>query len=338
MSYGTAKARTGDLQTNAQQSREAVALADESNDKLWQLGSRINLAFACLLLGELREASQIVDEVLARFDSARLDRPSAPASVLYMMALRCRAHLDLAFGRPLSDAEQGYQTLLSLAQRAGSKEEEFEALAGLSSVALERGDADAAVENATHGVTVADRLQSPRFLSVSLCQLGRALCFNADWAAASRALEEALRIVRDEFGGGAGSEAGIVTALAEVHLGRGDIDQARELAAEAASIAHGQKHPMAESTAELLKGRIALSSEGPEAIALAESALQRASTLLERAGAAMARLHEAWAELSGARQHGPEQVQHLREAHRLYTEMGATGHAQRVARELSPAS
>ena len=27
---------------------------------------------------------------------------------------------------------------------------------------------------------------------------------------------------------------------------------------------------------------------------------------------------------------------HLREAHRLFTEMGATGHAERLARELSP--
>ncbi len=116
---------------------------------------------------------------------------------------------------------------------------------------------------------------------------------------------------------------------------RGDIDQARELAAEAARIAQAQKSVVAESTAELLKGRLALASEGPQAIAQAESALRRASTLLDRAGAAMPHLHEALAELSRARQQGPEQVRHLSEAHRLYAEMGATGHAERVARELA---
>ncbi len=68
-----------------------------------------------------------------------------------------------------------------------------------------------------------------------------------------------------------------------------------------------------------------------------ESALESAMSLVDETGAEnhRARIHEARAEL--ARVVGDEETRerHLREAHRLFTEMGATGHAERVARELS---
>ncbi len=39
-------------------------------------------------------------------------------------------------------------------------------------------------------------------------------------------------------------------------------------------------------------------------------------------------------ERAHARGDAASRERHLREAHRLYTEMGATGHAERLAREL----
>ena len=49
-------------------------------------------------------------------------------------------------------------------------------------------------------------------------------------------------------------------------------------------------------------------------------------------------VHVERAALAGLRGDEPERLCHLREAHRLYTEMGATGHAERVARELAELS
>ncbi len=46
-------------------------------------------------------------------------------------------------------------------------------------------------------------------------------------------------------------------------------------------------------------------------------------------------VHEEWAEFARMRRDEATRKCHLREAHRLYTEMGATGHAERVGRELS---
>ncbi len=49
---------------------------------------------------------------------------------------------------------------------------------------------------------------------------------------------------------------------------------------------------------------------------------------------AAARLHLARAELADLLDDTAARERHLREAHRLFTEMGATGHAERMAREL----
>ena len=75
--------------------------------------------------------------------------------------------------------------------------------------------------------------------------------------------------------------------------------------------------------------------EAPDADAI-DSLLDAADALIERthAFAMTPRIAEARAELAALRGDPDRQRTQLREAHRLYTEMGATGHAQRLAREL----
>ena len=47
------------------------------------------------------------------------------------------------------------------------------------------------------------------------------------------------------------------------------------------------------------------------------------------------RIHEAAAELASAQGSPENRIRELREAARLYREMGATGHAERLARDLA---
>ncbi len=64
--------------------------------------------------------------------------------------------------------------------------------------------------------------------------------------------------------------------------------------------------------------------------------LDAADALIERphTHAMVPRIAEARAELAALRGDPDRQRAQLRGAHRLYTEMGATGHAERLAREL----
>ncbi len=51
-----------------------------------------------------------------------------------------------------------------------------------------------------------------------------------------------------------------------------------------------------------------------------------------------AQIHEVSAELGALLGDDPGREHELREAHRLYAEMGATGHAERLAQELAALS
>ncbi len=77
-------------------------------------------------------------------------------------------------------------------------------------------------------------------------------------------------------------------------------------------------------------------SKGAAAADKIEAQLQRAKRVIERYGHALLTpfLSEESAHL--ARLLGDEEgcERHFREAHRLYTEMGAVGHAEQVGKEL----
>ncbi len=74
----------------------------------------------------------------------------------------------------------------------------------------------------------------------------------------------------------------------------------------------------------------------PPTTATAEPSLERAAECVEITGARSYLPQIAVERAKLARLEGDEagRERHLREAHRLYTEIGATGYAERVAREL----
>jgi hypothetical protein len=79
-----------------------------------------------------------------------------------------------------------------------------------------------------------------------------------------------------------------------------------------------------------------MASEGAAARPAIEESLARALGLVGETGAQglEPQIIEARAELARLLGDDATRERHLREAHRLYTEMGATGHAERLAREL----
>ena len=76
---------------------------------------------------------------------------------------------------------------------------------------------------------------------------------------------------------------------------------------------------------------VGLASAGP-----IEAALARAVERIEEFGARafLPQIHEERAELARLGGNEPARTRELRGAHRLYSEMGATGHAERLAPDL----
>jgi hypothetical protein len=67
-----------------------------------------------------------------------------------------------------------------------------------------------------------------------------------------------------------------------------------------------------------------------------ETSLAQAEAVISQTGALVfaPQIHEARAEIARLLGDEAEGERQLREAHRLYSEMGATGHADRLTREL----
>jgi hypothetical protein len=86
----------------------------------------------------------------------------------------------------------------------------------------------------------------------------------------------------------------------------------------------------------LTLARVLLATGDPELHEEVERAVESAEALCEETGMSvhLPSLLEVRAALAERRGNPQEARQRLREAHRLYTEMGATGHAKRLNREL----
>jgi hypothetical protein len=124
--------------------------------------------------------------------------------------------------------------------------------------------------------------------------------------------------------------------MAMARGGLGDAARARELADRAVTLARERLNKPSECEAELVRARVLLQLDGLAARDEITSALDAAAALAEEMNARsfepfICEERARLARLSG----DPTAFQRaLREARRLYTEMGATGHAQRLAEEL----
>jgi tetratricopeptide (TPR) repeat protein len=154
-----------------------------------------------------------------------------------------------------------------------------------------------------------------------------------EWRQAIAALERSLAISRERRSAVEG-DALRLAMLSESYLGDGDAERALSLAEEGLAIAQTPNHVI---QGNLALARALLHSAGPDARAAIEAALARALKVVRDTGSKAYEplVHVELAEL--AHQGGDEEgrERELREAHRLFTEMGATGHAERLASELA---
>jgi hypothetical protein len=156
-----------------------------------------------------------------------------------------------------------------------------------------------------------------------------------EWKQAERAFTTALELARDRRVG-LEFEALRLTNLSRALLGGGDAMKARKVAEEAVAVATERQMRHAAAPAHIALAHALCASEGRKARAAIEEALARASALVEETGARGIEpwVYEARAELGRTLGDPIARDHHLREAHRLYTEIGATGHARRLAGEL----
>jgi tetratricopeptide (TPR) repeat protein len=132
------------------------------------------------------------------------------------------------------------------------------------------------------------------------------------------------------------SEGWCLVILGEAYLGLGEAERGLVLLREAVALMRSREQA-AEAFANVALARALLRSEGLAAREDIESALDQARELARRTDmrSVQPMIDVELAELAHQCGDEEERQQALREAQRLFTEMGATGHAERVAGELA---
>jgi tetratricopeptide (TPR) repeat protein len=319
---------------------QSRALADELGLAEARAGARVSSVYAHLNAGRFAEALALTEEgeEIVGGD-ARMGIDIVGFSFLAWFA-NVRSALLALLGR-LDAARRSLERGLRLARESGVPENLGWARGIMTSVAAcsgeraigDLGDVRAAARQA---MEIAEELGSTFSRVNAYNYLGTAQLLHDDWAEAERALSTALELARLNRTGRE-YEAQLLLRLARARLGRGDAAGARRAAEEAVTLAGERGQPSYEGQARIALARALCESEGGKARAAIEGELARASALLETTGcrAFVPRIAEARAELARALGDEAERERELREAHRRYSEMGATGHAERLAEELS---
>jgi class 3 adenylate cyclase/tetratricopeptide (TPR) repeat protein len=291
------------------------------------------LATVLWILGRHDEALAQVERAIKEFPEGR-SFPNAIGLTAYPFLLWMKGHVLTGVGR-LEEARWFHERAISAAQAANDFEVLGLAQSWLAYIYEMTGDVASAVDCARKGVEATERRAVPHFQCETYTNLGLAQLLSGDSAAAIAALEHVVALARESrmilWEGRA------LAYLAQAYLAEGEAQRARVTAdiAVVAAKDHGAR-VQCECAARLARIRVLLGTEGAAAKAEIEAELAELRKLIDWTGAESYRpfLHEETARLARLLGDGAEADRDLREAQRLFRAVGATGHTERIEKEL----
>jgi predicted ATPase/class 3 adenylate cyclase len=329
--FGTLQSSTGDADSALEHAKEAIRLAQKTDDPEFEASLLATVMFAYYAAGRLREGLDYAEGVDRRrgVEASRED-PPGPDNFL---SRGFRAMMLMHMGSP-ADAGRDLERSIQVGLGQGKT---FSWMSGsLVDVALFTGDTRAALGHARTAVEGAEAYGSPFFTAAAYRALGAAHVLDERWDDAIEALENALGTIR-ETRTAMYLEGAILSNLAYARLGRGESDRAIASAEEAVASTQRIHARLGECLARWTLARVLVATRGTDGVEDVERHLDRLSVLIEETGATSYAplLHLQRAEASRLVGNEARRDQELREAHRLFIDMGASAHADRVAGELS---
>jgi len=329
----------GDVRRYDALSREAHTLVDESTSPAVHGVILVGRAHSSFLLGQIDEALQLAAEapdVLGGDLELGLDLIGFS---LLAWSWQVRADYSLHRGR-LDDARAYQREAVDLA-RTGELGEVLVWIrqnpAAIGSMAGERDERalEEIRRGAVEGLELAEQSGSSYQRVRAHLHVGMAQALNGDWDDAVCACETALQI-SNEHHAGIQWEPQIFHQLSEAHLGAGDLRAAQAAAEEGIRRARERGQLYFEAVNHLARARVLRRARGADGRDEIERSLDRALALVEKTNGRSIepQLLEERARLAGLLGDGATCERGLRDAQRFYSEIGAGGHAERLAAEL----
>jgi tetratricopeptide (TPR) repeat protein len=324
----------GDSDDYTRSSREAVRLADQTEDRGLQIAQRAFLGFGTNFAGRLEEG-------LESCEIACRTLPADPALGVeftgyspFLGILMTQAWLLVRLGR-LDEA----MAVCDRAERLGREYGDVEVLTWMQLPRIEvdvlRHDADAAHRHALSALETGARSTTPQSVFVGSFALGTAHRLRGAWDDSVAILEEARRMATG--GNNRMFEGRARAELAQALLGRGEMEPAEQEAQRAVAVAQALHSRYDGAYANLALAHIQLRRADPAAPVRAEQSLARAQELIDETGgrALQPEVHECRAHLARLRGDSSAALHEFESAQRLYVAMGATAQVERLAREAS---
>ncbi len=335
LGYAVYRGVIGDEEGQYRYGAEAAALADGLDNMPLALAARVVMATSLHFQGRIDEAIEVAGWAVSREpdDLAAAAVSFGLSPYTYILGLR---GLLLALKGRYQEGAHDLERALGLAE-AGDDAETVGCVHGfMVQHARCAGDTVNALAHAHQMVEVAERIGIPLLRVDAYLALGCAHALSARWNEAVAALERALEIVEARRIL-IGQKRRILAGLAEAYLGRGETERARHLAEELLAPKQRSRALLVELQAQLVMARALLGAEGAKAGEAVRAAISEAVFLVEKTGARAyaPEIHRVLSELAQVDDDDATRVRHLRQAQRLYREMAATGHAERIDRELS---
>jgi tetratricopeptide (TPR) repeat protein len=333
---GARKSLTGSPEEARPHIEEALALADRSGNALLQFLARFGLGPVLFNRGHPREALGRIAEAETLCGGDPEFATEFIAWSPYGMILNVRAACLLSMGSGEAGARE-----LERAVEIARERKQHDLLVVLHTNALGwcdmARDAGGALAHARQAAESAEVGGTSVVRATAALALGQAHLVGAQWGDAVEALHAALTGFR-EGRTGLVLEARVLAYLAEAYLGAGDPDRACAAADEALAVARRRRTPLGEIAAHLARARVLLGVDGETHIDEVADALRDATALVETTEMRLFApfLHVERARLMALTGDEAARQRALREAHRLFTQMGATARAEQVAKEFSP--
>ncbi len=335
MGYANFKGLRGEFVEMLAHAKAAMRIAEGVDDVWFRLAAAPYVMRPLLWMGRFQELWDLCQDGLDLMAREPRPRSGGMRARIRLVFLSYRGTLLRLFKFRLPESLATAEEVIDVARQLQDDSLRVAACYEATWTAQSIGDSAKALALAGQAVEVAESYGGAEALTQAYLSLAIARNLGGDWDGALQAVERVQSIV-------ARSQVGIENAVlarlqaSASYLGRGDLASARKEASVALDSIRAREMRLLEFSPTLLLARIAITESSIEQ---AEALLGRAQQLADegRAGELAAPLHVARSRLAESLGDSAveERVHHLREAHRLFTEMGATGHAERVARELA---
>jgi class 3 adenylate cyclase len=334
--HAAVRGGAGDLQRYVDGSLEAARLAERSGEPSTVSGVAMVLVYSHFSAGRLNQAWEFVNEALDRFAGEPLPgmESSGPSAFAWMETVGRSIGVFMGL---LESGRVAQRRGIEIARRLGDLESLSWGCGFASYLAEFSGEIEGCLERCREGFEIAEQMSAPYSRAYSSGRLGVAHLARKEWEEAIECLNSALALAC-QHRTGVEAEAHWLSYLAEAQLGLGRLEAAHEIANQAVATAQRRGTRGFEIQAQLARARALRLRERGHATAEIKAALTHVQSLIEETGALSYRpfLHEEHAALAQVGGDEAARDWQLHKAHQLFGEMGATGHAERLAEELSP--